>query len=170
MRPTFLHVTLLAVYALAVAGCATIQANITETAKRQAMADRVTDGHITVVLTAGRTGQYLRLSRTVELGMANSEEGKQWLLAHELGHYVLGHVGLDLRQEMEANASAVRSLQAWGRSERDAVALVESILLRIQRNGSTLTGKGHDWCAEYHDVTRRYPQYPAPAGAEVCAG
>jgi hypothetical protein len=94
----------------------------------------------------------------------------EWLLAHELSHHIRGHVNAYLEQEMEANVTAVQVLQVWGRSEAEAVRLVESVLLRVQRNGSTLTGKGHDWCAEYHDIVRRYPQYPVPAGLSgVCA-
>jgi hypothetical protein len=61
MRPTFLHVTLLAVFVLAAAGCATIQANITETAKWQGLADQATaalgSGPVTVLLKGStRTG------------------------------------------------------------------------------------------------------------------
>jgi hypothetical protein len=173
MRPTFLHVTLLAVFALAAAGCATIQANITETAKWQGLADQATaalgSGPVTVLLKGNtRTGQYFRLSRTVELGTESNVAGKEWLLAHELSHHIRGHVNAYLEQEMEANTTAVQVLQVWGRSEAEAVRLVGSRLLSIHKTGSILTGKGHDWCAEYHDIARRYPQYPAPAGAEVC--
>lgn len=116
------------------------------------------------------TGIYLRLERALDLGTLSGPEGMTWLLAHEISHHILGHVNAALKEEMEANAMAVRVLQIWGRSEAEAVRLVESRLLLIRRTGSTLTGQRHDWCAEYHDIVRRYPDYTQPEGAAVCAG
>jgi len=172
MRPTF-RWTLLAALALALTGCATMRAYQVEQAKWQGLADQATtalgSGPVTVLLKGNtRTGQYFRLSRTVELGTESNVAGKEWLLAHELSHHIRGHVNAYLEQEMEANATAVQVLQVWGRSEAEAVRLVGSRLLSIHKTGSILTGKGHDWCAEYRDVMRRYPSYPAPAGAGVC--
>jgi hypothetical protein len=154
-------------------GCATIQAQQAELAKWQGLADRATAhfnvGPVRVALIANRTtGQYQRRSRTVELGTDNAPLAMEWLLAHELSHHILGHAGADLRQEMEANAMGVRVLQAWGSSEADAVRRAERSLLAVAKRGSVLTGIGHDWCAEYHDIVRLYSQYPAPNGSEVC--
>ena len=145
-------------------GCASMAAYQAEQAKWQGLADRATAalgaGPVTVLLKGNtRTGQYLRLSRTVELGTANSRANMEWLLAHELGHHIRGHINQHLEQEMEANAVAVQILQVWGRSEEDSVRLVGNVLLSVQTKGSTLTGKGHDWCAEFADLRAHYPQY-----------
>ncbi len=166
--------TLLVVLPLALTGCATMRAYQVEQAKWQGLADQATTtlgaGPVTVLLKGNTTtGQYFRLSRTVELGTASSEAGKTWLLAHELGHHVRGHVNAYLEQEMEANAVAVRILQVWGRSEEDAVRLVGNRLLSVQTSGSTLTGKGHDWCAEFADLRSHYPQYAPRDSAKVNA-
>ena len=155
-------------------GCATMAAYQAEQAKWQALADQATTalgaGPVTVVLKGNtRTGQYIRLSRTVELGTASDEAGKTWLLAHELGHHIRGHVNTYLEQEMEANAVAVQILQVWGRSEEEAVRLVGNRLLGIRTSGSTLTGKGHDWCAEFADLRTHYPQYAPRDPAKVNA-
>ena len=83
-----------------------------------------------------------------------------WLLAHELSHHLLGHTGNALEQEMAANTRAVKVLEEWGYSEAEAVRLVLGVLLAVQRRGSALTGKGHDWCMEYQDIARRYPGQP----------
>jgi hypothetical protein len=154
------------------AGCATMAAYQAEQAKWQGLADQATAAlgasPVTVLLKGNtRTGQYIRLSRTVELGTASDEAGKTWLLAHELGHHIRGHVNTYLEQEMEANVVAVQILQVWGRSEEDAVRLVGNRLLGIQTSGSTLTGKGHDWCAEFADLRSHYPQYTPRDPAKV---
>lgn len=159
---------------LCLTGCASMAAYQAEQAKWQGLADQATaalgSSQVTVLLKGNtRTGQYIRLSRTVELGMASDEAGKTWLLAHELGHHVRGHINTYLEQEMEANAVAVRILQVWGRSEEDAVRLVGNRLLSIRMSGSTLTGKGHDWCAEFADLRVHYPKYPPRDPAKVNA-
>lgn len=148
-----------------VSGCAGMTAYQAEQARWQALADRATAhwrvGSVRVELMGrATTGRYVRWDSKVELGTDSGREGMTWLLAHELSHHLLGHTSVWLAQEMEANARAVEVLMVWGFSEADAVALVKRRLLLIQRSGSTLTGKGHDWCAEYHDVARRYPGQP----------
>jgi hypothetical protein len=168
MRTAILSVALVTL----VAGCASMAAYQAEQAKWQGLADQATAAlgasQVTVVLKGNtRTGQYIRLSRSVELGTASDEAGKTWLLAHELGHHVRGHINTYLEQEMEANAVAVQILQVSGRSEEDAVRLVGNRLLSIRTSGSTLTGKGHDWCAEFASLRSHYPQYPPRDPAKV---
>lgn len=171
MRRVFRSLSVLTMLAT---GCTTMATYQAEQAKWQGLADQATAhfgvGAVTVVLKGNRTtGEYRRLERTLELGTANSVAGMEWLLAHELGHHIRGHVNAYLEQEMEANATAVRVLQVWGRSEEEAVRLAGNILLSVKKNGSTLTGKGHDWCAEFTDLRARYPQYTPRDPAKVNA-
>ncbi len=53
--------------------------------------------------------------------MPASEFSMKLMLAHELGHHILGHVNqYHLEQEQEANAMAVKILQVCGMSEEEA--------------------------------------------------
>jgi len=51
----------------------------------------------------------------------------------------------------------------------DAVGLIGNRLLRIRTIGSTLTGKGHDRCAEFADLRSHYPQYASRDPGQVNA-
>jgi hypothetical protein len=152
-------------------GCASLAGYQAETARWQAKADEATSalgvGQVTVVLGPGTTGIYYRQERQIVLGVESTT--KEFLLAHELSHHILGHIGIGLNQEMEANATAIKVLQVWGRQEPEAVYYVERVLLRIQRRGSVDTNRGHNWCAEYRDIVHRYPYLTETGeGQELC--
>src|SRR5258705_6967317 len=103
------------VVALAGSGCATIAASRAEQAKWQALADvATTQLHIApvyVVPIAGIHGRYHCGSRRLELGTDQPERSARWLLAHELGHHLIGVCGDSLANETAANAAAVRGRQ-----------------------------------------------------------
>ncbi len=157
--------------ALLLTGCATLAAYQAETARWQAKADAATASmgasQVTVVLGPGTTGGYHRAERQIVIGVETGN--KDWLLAHELSHHILGHTGITLEQEMAANANAVTVLMVSGRTEPEAVYYVERVLLPIQRHGSTVTRDAHNWCAEYRDVVRRYAYLQETGeGRELC--
>ena len=95
------------------------------------------------------------------------------LVAHELGHYVLGHVASPIAhqyrlsqpaKEMDANAKAVEILvRLRGMSEGDALRLICDYLLAVHRLPDPSTGfLGHaSACEEVKDLLRRFPQYRA---------
>jgi len=137
-------------------GCATIRAQQAEQARWQAMADQVTAHYhvasIYVRPVAGLNGQYRCSEHVINLGT----DATPWLLAHELGHYVLGHGCTEtLANEMAANAFAVEAMQVWGTSERDAVRTTVGILVYAQQRHVYIPA--HAWCQEAADVLRRYP-------------
>jgi hypothetical protein len=165
MRALPFTVALLATLALT-AGCASIKANLAETAKWQSLADRVTDGRVTVRLVPGQTGQYVHQTRTLDLGRDLTERDMMWLLAHELGHYAAGHTAATLENEIAANASGVAFLQAWGLSEADAVHLAEQEMLGVVRRGTRLTGasaRAHNYCVEFRAVAAAHPAVSVPS-------
>ena len=99
----------LAAVALLVTGCATIRAQQAEQAGWQAMADQVTAHYhvapIYVRPVAGLNGQYRCKENVIALGT----DATPWLLAHELGHYALGHgCAQTLATEEAANALRLR--------------------------------------------------------------
>ena len=148
---------------LVVSGCTSIQQSVAESAKYQAMADRATHalggGEVPIRVvpgTTGNSGGANCATSTITLG----RDGKnvEWLLAHELGHHISGHCGSGITNEMAANESAIKVLQVWGASEGYAVRRTEQHLLSLKRGGGTLPG--HDYCVEYWDIRKLYPQYP----------
>lgn len=160
--------------ALLLAGCASF-APSPEQVHWQTLADQATTAFrgrpVRIFLIGGRTtGQYFVTGGgMIELGTGNSPRAMEWLLAHELSHHLLGHANHALEQDMAANRTAVHVLELWGHSEAEAVRIVEGQLLAIQKRGSTVTSQGHNWCAEYADIVRRYPDVPSPDNA-VCRG
>jgi hypothetical protein len=94
--------------------------------------------------------------------------GNDFLLAHELGHYVTGFFGCGVSCELAANAEAVKVLMIGrGMTEAQAVGVVYTYLWRYKRRADaklTMVPAGHpDPCVEILDIARRYPQYPSPA-------
>jgi hypothetical protein len=171
MRALPFTVALLATLALT-AGCASIKANLAETAKYQALADRVTDGHVTVRLVPGTAGHYVPQSRSIELGADLPDPNKAWVLAHELGHYTHGDDGPTLEKEMAANEAAMGFLQAWGWTEAEAVNKAERVFLYAAGHPTQLVGAeahAHDWCREFHALAAAHPAVAVPASAAtVC--
>jgi hypothetical protein len=78
--------------ALLLAGCGTIAAYQSDLATWQALADRATarvgQPRVIVKPTSGATGRYDCQDNRVLFG---TEGNARWLLAHELGHYVMHH-------------------------------------------------------------------------------
>ncbi len=146
------------IVAVLLTGCAAIRAQQAEQARWQAMADQVTARYhvpsIYVRPVAGLNGQYRCRENAINLGT----DATPFLLAHELGHYVLGPGCAEtLADEMAANAFAIEAMQVWGTSRPDAVRTVVDALVGAQRRHVSLPA--HDFCAEAADVLRRYPTY-----------
>lgn len=96
------------------------------------------------------------------------------LIAHELGHYVLGHEPAasvssqadwqraQQQRELDANAKAVEILvRAKGMSQREAVQVVADALLRAQRaveRGAPLTPGHLTPAEELADLRARFPE------------
>jgi hypothetical protein len=170
---TWLAATVLCSITLLATGCATIAASHAETAKYQALADQATTqlhlAPVAVVLTAGIHGRYTCDSRRLELGTEHQlERVTRWVLAHELGHALLGVCGDSLENEQNANAAAVRVLQTWGMTETDAAQEVGVMLWTIAKSGEARGMVGHDMCAELIDLLRRFPTVPHSAGSSTC--
>ena len=164
-------VAVLTVWCLA--GCATITAQRAETAKYQALADQATAQlHLTPVYVtpvAGIRGRYHCDSRRLELGTDHQlERVTRWVLAHELGHHLIGVCGDSLANEQDANAAAVQVLQAWGMTEDEAAKEVGIMLWTIAKSGEARGMVGHDMCAELIDLLRRFPTVPHSAGGSTC--
>lgn len=92
-----------------------------------------------------------------------------WLLAHELGHYVLGHgCAESLATEETANAFAVKALHVWGYGTKEAATMAVRALLAAQRLRVNLPA--HDWRAEVADLLRLYPEaIPASTACSTAA-
>jgi len=96
------------------------------------------------------------------------------VIAHELGHYVLGHEPAasvssqadwqraQEQRELDANAKAVEILmRANGMSQSDAVRIVSEALQRAQRaidRGAPLTPGHLTPAAELADLKARFPE------------
>jgi hypothetical protein len=112
---------------------------------------------VKVVLQSGTKG-YAHCHGPIDLGTDGHDT--EWLLAHEMGHYLKRHCGDDpsLHDEMEANAMAIKVLQVWGESEQEAVRHTENQLRFLIMRG-TSPGPGHDYAAELAAIQQLYPQY-----------
>jgi len=156
--------------ALLATGCATIRAQQAEQSRWQAMADAVTTRHharqVYIRVQAGTSGEYHCENATLDLGTSGTNP--RGLLAHELGHAVLGHCGANYQQELDANAFAVEALKIWGDPQATAVRDVVLRLLKVSR--SSYRSPVHNFCAEAADVLRRYPTEPDPraSGDSTC--
>jgi hypothetical protein len=95
----------------------------------------------------------------------------EWLIAHELGHYVLGHTwsandsaANNARKEMEANGEAVKvGAIGSGLTEDAAYRRVHDNLWHLERSiqrGTRTVPRGHaPICDEINNLIERYPQY-----------
>jgi hypothetical protein len=104
------------------------------------------------------------------------------LMAHELGHAVLGHEGpvpLEAaqvlnRRELDANGKAVEILvRIRGRSEAEALGSVLDFLGSVHATGAdrerALLPVGHPpVCAQIEDLLRRFPRHRYPAVVAEC--
>jgi hypothetical protein len=166
----------LAAVVLSLAGCASITKNIEETAKWQAKADEAARaagvGEVTVILAqrAGYGGMYHPETRTLEVGPRDDLRDTERIFAHELSHHLFGHRGTILGQEIAANENAVLLLVRWGWTEETAVLWSERSLLSAKARGGLVPG--HDYCVEYRDLERLYPQYRQTKFdvAKLCGG
>jgi IrrE N-terminal-like domain len=128
---------------------------------------------------AMRPGGLMILSPSM-LDALGPGQSRDFLLAHELAHWVLGH-GAATRldeanatewqrdqeaRELEANAEAVKILMIGrGWSERNAFFHAHSYLWSyrrgvVARRYGVPAGHPSDPCVEINDLIRRYPGYP----------
>ena len=182
----------LAVLTLLPAGCATLTpAQQGRLEDWQRFADRVTAhygiGDITFLVgdRPGPGGGGIRQGGLVTFTPAMLEplppgQSRDFLLAHELAHWVLGHAYLpppdeattslwqreQQARELDANAEAVRIL-AVGRhwSQRRAFFHAHAYLWSYKRGVDARrygvpAGHPGDPCVEINDLIRRYPTYP----------
>jgi hypothetical protein len=184
---------LLLTLVVALAGCASLtppqQASLIEA---HALIDRTTRSYglssIYVLVghgVAGVGGTYQRGMITISTPMLLSRH-RDSLVAHELGHYVLGHdaplagsSALDRsreqeQRELDANAKAVEILTRAGRAEAAALRLVYEHLLSVHRAvaaGRTVVPWGHRApCEEIADLLARFPTHqPWTAGLDCAA-
>jgi hypothetical protein len=109
---------------------------------------------------AGYNGQYKCRENVIELGT----DATPFLLAHELGHYVLGHGCTEsLATEEAANAFAIKALHVWGYGTNEAVTMAVRALLNAHRLHVSIPA--HDWCAEVADLLRLYPEATTAGGS-----
>jgi IrrE N-terminal-like domain len=117
-----------------------------------------------------RQGNVLVNVRMLDAGLSPS---LKVLIAHELGHYVLGHEPASFvsstaewqriqeQRELDANAKAVEILmRAWGLTQREAVAMVVERLRRAQHaidGGAPLTSGHRTPNEEIADLLSRFP-------------
>jgi hypothetical protein len=180
--------------ALVLAGCVTLTSAQQEKLDDwRAFADRVTAHYKTsrVTFLIGAHGGFeaasMRPGGLMTVTPEALDPGKRtdFMLAHELAHWVLGHLDgrtysstLERRRasqakEMAANAEAVPILVlARGGSERDAFVQAQAYLWgwkNLVERGGTGIPEGHaEPCEEIADLIRRFPQHatvsrPCPA-------
>jgi hypothetical protein len=113
---------------------------------------------------------------TLTPAMLDPAKHTDFLLAHELAHWVLGHSDgrtypslaeaerVQIPKELDANAEAVKILmvgRSW--SERTAFQQVHAYIWSYKRlvdAGRTATPRGHpEPCVEINDLIRRFPQH-----------
>jgi hypothetical protein len=178
---------------LALGGCVSLTASQQASlAEVHALADRTAQAYHRrpIYILVGRAvtgvgGSYRGGMITVSTPMLLSRH-RDALIAHELGHYVLGHetpvdgsaleaAHAQERRELDANAKAVEILTRAGRSEAAALALVYEHLQAFQRAveaGGTVVPWGHRLpCEEIADLLARFPaQRRWTAGLECAPG
>ena len=168
--PTLGEVTRRTLLVFALAGCASTQAYPEELDRNQPLANQATDHfnktRVSLTLTCGGWNSY-RPPNNIVLNTRAGFESSLPLLAHELGHHILGHGGGTggSVQEMAANATAVAVVQVWGRSKREAFVMVGERPCRRQARGASASMAGHlPAAAELEDLKARFkaPAFQCP--------
>ena len=170
--------------ALALVGCTTLTPDQRATlAEYQQRADKVTAaygvGRVFFLVGSHNSaaGGTMRPGGLLTMEALALDQKDDVLVAHELGHWVLNHAGRPVhslddryRQEMDANAEAVRVLTiGWGWSERQAyIAVLERLWLVKREAHAVPDGHPPDPCMEIADLIRRFPPY-ADVGT-TCGG
>jgi len=173
--------------ALSFGGCVTLtpgqQVNLEE---MRVFSKRVTDayGKSPVYILVGglndRAGATMEAGGLMRFSTLRLDPGlnRDWLLAHELGHYVLAHrwtngdtLSQTAPREMEANAEAVKILVVGlGVSEDVAYRRVHEALWGLERSvrsGTRALPRGHaPICEEIANLVARYPAYSE--GSRLC--
>jgi len=127
----------------------------------QRLANQATDhfNKLRVSLTLSDTGiSTYRSPNSITLNTRAGFEKTLPLLAHELGHHILGHRAVvGSAHEMDANAKAVEVIQVWGYSEHDAIVMVAQLLCRRQTRGASASMPSHLPAAdELEELKRRF--------------
>lgn len=118
-----------------------------------------------VTTTPDTIGDYYCERRLISLG---TKGNVKWLLAHEIGHHLLGHCGEHFQAEVEANAMAIRVLQVWGMTEEAAYRMTANHLLGLQNFRKNNPRPGHDYCGELQVLMTQFAgQYPPRDPAKV---
>ena len=85
-------------------------------------------------------------------------------MAHDLGHYVLGHPNYDdaHQRERDANAKGVEIMVRLGMDEDEALRRMHALLVaiyRFQARTDRSPSPGHSPCAEIVDLLKRFPKW-----------
>jgi uncharacterized protein YoaH (UPF0181 family) len=156
--------------ALILAGCVSLTPQQQDRAvEMQRLVDRATEVY-------GKPSVRISVQATTNLNIgAVYRQGNIWTIAHELGHYILGHDGFitnavsqaewtrgQQQRELDANAKAVEILmRADGMTESEAVKIVADSLRRnsdAQARGTLGFTPGHlPASAELADLLARFP-------------
>ena len=121
------------------------------------------------------SGIYLGLGHIMLSVRTLMSPGRDAVVAHEMGHYVLRHAdrtGSHEEKEREASIEAVRILEAAKViGEEDALREVLTIFQRHRLStGGAPAGEGHgDVCAEIRAVIAAYPRQRGWSSAFDCA-
>jgi hypothetical protein len=162
-----------AVLALVLGGCVSLTPGQESTlADWKAFAHRVTQhyGKTDVYIMVGQdTGvATMRHDGIMVLGQEVLVKGQtiQIVLAHELGHHVLGHRGgCGIPCELDANAEAVKILVIGSQGAIDEIRALNIALIYLrymkgrQDNGLPVSYGHAPACQEIADLAARYSQY-----------
>lgn len=166
-----MKITVALLSAVLLTGCATTAPPApTSATDWQGMANQATYAlkgwPVRVQAQKGTLGNYYCKGGNIELG---TEGNARWLLAHEIGHHLLGHCDESYQSEIAANAMAVKVMQVWGDTEAGAALATERHLLGLAKFRKGNPRPGHDYCAEVADLLKRFPATPDVRSGSECA-